>query len=87
MEKTIASALYRAVLEALVAVRKEAGMTQRQLAARLRREPSFVAKIELGERRVDVLELYRICKACNQPPSTVLLRLIKRFEALERTKP
>ena len=35
----------------LVEMRKAAGLTQRQLAARLEREPSFVWRIENGERR------------------------------------
>lgn len=84
MEKSISSELYRAVIAALVSLRKDAGLTQRELAKRLRREPSFVAKLELGERRVDILEFYRICKACRQPPSKVTLRLMRRLEALDR---
>lgn len=84
MEKSISSELYRQVIAALVGLRKEAGLTQRALASRLRREPSFVAKMELGERRIDILEFYWICKACRQAPSKTILRLIKTIESLDR---
>ncbi len=38
-------------------------MTHRQLAKKLRREHSFVWRIEHGERRVDVIEFCWICEA------------------------
>jgi transcriptional regulator with XRE-family HTH domain len=84
VEKSISSDLYREVVAELVELRKKAGLTQRALAKKLNREPSFVAKVELAERRVDFLEFYRICKACKQQPAKSALRLIKRMEALDR---
>jgi transcriptional regulator with XRE-family HTH domain len=41
----------------------EAGLTQVEVANRLKRPPSFVSKIESGERRVDVVELSELAKA------------------------
>jgi transcriptional regulator with XRE-family HTH domain len=41
-----------------VELRSKADMTQRELARRLGREHSFVSRIELGERRLDVVEVY-----------------------------
>ncbi len=49
--------------ERLVAARHAAGLTQQQLAKRLGRPQSFVAKYEGGERRVDVVELFEIAAA------------------------
>ena len=37
--------------------REAAGLTQVELAIRLRRPQSFVSKVESGERRLDVVEL------------------------------
>ena len=54
--------------EKIVEFRKKAHLTQRELAKRLGKEHSFVARIELGERRVDVAEFYWICKACGVSP-------------------
>ena len=41
-------------------IRREAGLSQQQLAARLGVSQSFVSKYEAGERRLDVLELRHI---------------------------
>jgi ribosome-binding protein aMBF1 (putative translation factor) len=46
----------------LRAVRKEAGISQQELAARLDKPQSFVSKYESGERRLDILEILQICK-------------------------
>jgi transcriptional regulator with XRE-family HTH domain len=48
---------YQRFLERLRAARLEAGMTQTEVARRLRRPQSFVSKSESGERRLDVVEL------------------------------
>lgn len=37
-------------------------MSQAELAAKLRKPPSFVGKYELGERRLDVIELLVILR-------------------------
>ncbi len=47
----------------LRAVRKEANLSQQELAARLDKPQSFVSKYESGERRLDILEILQICKA------------------------
>ena len=46
-----------------MAARREAGVTQAQLAKTLSRPPSFVAKYELGDRRLDVVEFIEIAEA------------------------
>lgn len=43
--------------------RKRAGLTQQELARRLRSDQSTVAKIETGVRGIDVLEFAEICDA------------------------
>ena len=43
--------------------RSKAGLTQAQVAKRLGKPQSFVAKYENGERRLDVLEFIRVLKA------------------------
>jgi transcriptional regulator with XRE-family HTH domain len=49
--------------ELLVAQRAAAGLTQEELALRLRRPQSFVSKYETGERRLDVVELFEVADA------------------------
>ena len=47
----------------LVELRKNAGLRQTELAARLGCPQSFVSKYESGQRRLDLVELEAICKA------------------------
>ena len=49
-------------------LREAAGLTQRQLAARLRVTHAAVHKSETGERRVDVAEFINWCVACGADP-------------------
>lgn len=51
------------VRDKLVSLRTEAGVTQRGLAKALDCPRSLVSRIELGQRRVDLLEFLRICEA------------------------
>jgi transcriptional regulator with XRE-family HTH domain len=60
----------------LVATRREAGLTQAQLADRLGKPASFIAKIEIGERRVDVVEFAAIAKALKLDPRKMFDRFL-----------
>ena len=61
----------------LAEARKEAGMTQAAVAHRLAREQSFVAKIENGERRIDVVEFLDVSDAVGAEPIKIFRRLIR----------
>ena len=63
---------HRALIAAIVAARKRAGLTQRELALKMKRSNSFVWKIEAGERRVDSLELIEIGRALDTKGSKLL---------------
>ena len=63
MEKTIHSAGYALLLRRLRRARKDAGVTQEQLAKRLGVTQSAVSKCERAERRIDVIELRAWCAA------------------------
>ncbi len=49
--------------------RAEARLSQRDVAKRLRVSPSWVAKVELGERRLDVVELVRLARVLGKDPA------------------
>ena len=53
---------YTVLCEHLVAARRAAGLTQGEVARRLGRPQPFVAKYEIGERRLDVVELLQILR-------------------------
>jgi transcriptional regulator with XRE-family HTH domain len=62
MDKSLRSEKQLALQKALKDARLKAGLTQSQLAKLLGKPQSFVAKYELGERRLDVIEFTEICK-------------------------
>ncbi|NQD60763.1 helix-turn-helix transcriptional regulator [Enterobacter sp. CM29] len=53
---------YQRVINALKKARKEKGMTQAQLAEALGKPQSFIAKVENGERRLDVVEFVYLAR-------------------------
>jgi transcriptional regulator with XRE-family HTH domain len=50
---------------------------QHELAKRLHKSQSFVAKYEGGERRIDVVEFVAICRAIGVNPAKLLKALLK----------
>lgn len=63
---------YRAVIAALKDARTTAGISQRELARRLGKPPSFVNKIEQLERRMDVLEFVAMAEAMGMKADELL---------------
>ncbi|NLG56497.1 MAG: helix-turn-helix transcriptional regulator [Rhodococcus sp.] len=76
MGKTIHSPQHQKLRELLVAARRKAGLTQHEVAERLGRPQSFVAKVEGGERRLDVIEFVDLVRALGADPVKLLRRLI-----------
>lgn len=56
MVRSLRSPGHLALMRALIEARKAQGVSQQRLADRLDRPQSFVAKVETGERRLDVVE-------------------------------
>lgn len=75
--KSIYSGEYQRLLELLVQARKDAKITQEQLAARLKRPQSFVSKVERGERRLDVVEFLKISRLIKADPYKLLQKAEK----------
>ncbi len=82
MNKTIYSKHGRIVCQRLLEIRKKSGLTQRELGKKLNKAHSFVSKCELGERRIDMVEFYWICKACGVSPQKETLALLKSFDKI-----
>ena len=80
MIKSIHSALADVFCEHVKAVRKKADMTQRDLADALDREHGMVARIELGERRVDLIEAYQLFTALGADPVKEVAEVMRKFD-------
>ena len=62
----------------LINLRKSKNFTQAEIAQRLGRPQSFVAKYEGGERRLDVVEFIEVAQALEADPCTLLADLVQR---------
>ncbi|QRN35110.1 helix-turn-helix domain-containing protein [Pectobacterium brasiliense] len=71
---------YQSVIKILREARIEKGMTQENLANALGRPQSFVAKIENGERRLDVVEFAHIAHLLSVDTSTVLEKIANKIQ-------
>jgi len=58
--------------------RKAAGLTQTVVAKRLAKPPSYVAKYEGGDRRLDVLEFIDVAAAIGFDPGKLIRILLRK---------
>jgi transcriptional regulator with XRE-family HTH domain len=72
----VVSTKYRAAIGVMTAERTARGLSQRELARRLGKPPSFVNKIELLERRLDVVEFVSIAQAMGVDAQELLGQII-----------
>lgn len=76
--KSVHSPEHVAFCDLMVEARKRAGLTQHEVAKRLRKPQSFVAKYEGGERRIDVVEFLTITRAIGADPAKIVRALTGR---------
>jgi len=79
MRKSVFTSQYKNLVASLVEMRKTAGLTQRELADRLGRERSFIARVETGQRRVDLVELVWWCEACDTDATAKVSELVDQI--------
>jgi len=75
MKKSIWDDSYNKLRKELKRIRKNAGLTQKQLAELLEKPQSYVSKYEIGDRNLDLIEFINVCKACNEKPEVFIDRL------------
>ena len=67
MTKSVQTKEYAYFVEKLRKARLEAGLSQDQVAKKIRRPQSHISNIESGQQRVDVIELQRFAKLYKKP--------------------
>ena len=68
LDKTLGSSRHKKLIAFLTKKREAAGMTQSQLAHKLGEYQSWVARLESGQRRVDVIEFEILAKILGFKP-------------------
>ena len=77
LTKSLHSPEHAALCGLLVTARRRAGLTQQVVAKRLKKPQSFIAKVEGGERRLDVLEFLNFTRAVEADPIEIMRTLLK----------
>jgi len=83
LRKSIHHELHRSLRDVLIKARKDANLTQRQLAEKLHVTYSVIGKIETGDRRLDVIEFFEYTKALDLVPGETLFLLFHEHEKHE----
>ena len=81
MAKTIFTGAHAELVAVLVAARKAAGLRQTEVAERIGRNQSHVSLIEMGQRRVDVIEFLELARALEADPRALLDAVIRQIES------
>jgi transcriptional regulator with XRE-family HTH domain len=71
MRKSTRSPEHLLLRSLLNEIRTQAGLSQRALALKLKVPHTWVAKVESGERRLDLIEFGWFCSACDRDPTQV----------------
>ena len=78
MPKSLFTRKHTQLRKLLAKARKDAKLTQVQVAARLHRRQAYISRIERGERRVDVVEFIDLARAIGFDPA----KFIADFERI-----
>ena len=57
--------------------RLNAGLSKRALSIKLGKQPTFIARVERGERLLEVVEFLEICRALAVSPNRVIDQLLE----------
>lgn len=80
MSNSLHSAAYARLVAVLVAARLESGLTQQAVANQLGKPQSYVAKIEGGERRLDVVEFIALAGAIGLDPKMLFKNALQAVQ-------
>ncbi|OZB17382.1 MAG: transcriptional regulator [Rhodobacterales bacterium 34-62-10] len=72
MSKTLASSGHHALVQAMLDARKASGLTQMELAQKLKCQQSLIARMESGQRRIDAVDIVRWARAVGVEPKAFI---------------
>lgn len=75
MPKTLGDQRHDELIRFLIEKRGEAGLKQVELAERMKVYQSFIARLESGQRRVDVVELIKLGEVLGFDPVEIVSKL------------
>ena len=76
MPKSQFSEAYKAFMQVMITARKEAGLTQVEVARRIGRRQTHISIIETGVRRLDLIEFCALSRAMGVEPVILFERVV-----------
>lgn len=86
MAKSLTDPRYRAMIDQLVALRHEAGLTQRDVADRLGVVQAYVWKVEKYQQRLDPLQLVEWLRAIDADEKKFLIEVVAAVPSKRKRK-
>ena len=86
MKKSTHTADYAQLRRELRDIRQKSHHSQRDLASMLGVPHSWVAKVENGERRIDLIEFFEFVTACGEAPLDAVKRLLRESRRFQLTR-
>ena len=81
LRKTTFTPEHATFVRLLVEARKAAGLNQSDLAKRLGTYRNFISQYEAGQRRLDIIQIIRICQAIGVAPDEFVKQLVESLQA------
>jgi transcriptional regulator with XRE-family HTH domain len=75
--KTIGTEQHRALIQLLVQKREGAKLRQADIAKRMRQYQSWIARVESGQRRIDVIEFFQLARVIGFDPHKALRKIFR----------
>ena len=79
MAKSAFTDAHQILVDVLTQARKSRGLTQMDVALRLKKDQTLISNIERGHRRVDVLEFYALARAIGADPVELYTEVVKKW--------
>ena len=86
MRKSTFTPEYQAFCRLLVEAREQAGLSQHDLARLLRTRQDWVSRYEAGQRRLDVIQVWRIMRAVSLDPAAFMVKLNEELTVIEDSR-
>ncbi len=75
MYKTLGTDRHKILVKLLIEARQNSGLTQTELAELLGEYQSFVARLESGQRRIDVVEFVKLTEVIGIEPTEIIAKI------------
>lgn len=78
MPKSVFGGAHQDLVKVLAEARKSSGLTQAELGEKVGKDQTYISLIEVGQRRVDILEFIALSRAMRIEPTRLFGLVVER---------